>query len=133
MPWLRKTVLSSKIILIMKKIAIVGNRKGWSKKQIFNILDTYCLIGENTNIITGGAIGVDSYVMEYAKLKGCMLTVYYPDYITWGKHALRERNEKIAWNCETLIAFNKNDNQKSGTSQTIRFAKRFKKFIIYHT
>jgi len=117
----------------MQKIAVIGNRVGWTKEEIFRILHSYSLTGENTTIITGGAEGVDSYAMVYAKLNGCVLTVYYPDYTTWGKYATRKRNEKIAWNCETMIAFNKNNNQKSGTSQTIRFAKRFEKFIIHHT
>jgi predicted Rossmann fold nucleotide-binding protein DprA/Smf involved in DNA uptake len=113
----------------MKKVAVVGNREGWTKKEVFDALDKYVLTGENINIITGGADGVDTYAMEYAKRKGCVLTIYYPDIVEYDvPMGFYERNKRIAWECETLIAFNRKE--RSGTSQTIRMAKDFKKEVI---
>ena len=113
----------------MKKIGIVGNRNGWTKKEVFKILEEYGFIGENINIITGGAEGVDSYAMEYAKNKGCVLTVYYPDKIAYlSPVCYYKRNKRIAWNCDILIAFNRK--KYSGTLITINFAKDFNKEVI---
>lgn len=116
----------------MLKIAIIGNREGWKKENVFKILDEHCLIGNSINIITGGAKGIDTYAMEYAKKKGCVLTVYYPDFLNYPiPYVYRKRNEKIAWECDTLIAFDKKE--FSGTLQTINFARKFNKAVIIIT
>lgn len=98
------------------KIGIVGNRIGWGKLTIYKILDDLNL--SNTDIIvTGGADGVDTYAMDYAKQNGIGLRVFYPDKSKPIPERFYKRNEQIALYSHKVIAFNKKI--KSGTSNTI--------------
>ena len=48
-----------------------------------------------TEIISGGASGVDSYVVSYAKAKRIDYRVYYPDWLHQGKMAGPNRNARM--------------------------------------
>ncbi|MBE3114743.1 MAG: DUF2493 domain-containing protein [Actinobacteria bacterium] len=108
------------------KIGVVGNREGWSKEFVFRVLQDEELTEDDT-IISGGAQGVDSIAEEFAKLLGCKLIVHRPDMNIAYPYRFRQRNKKIAVDCDKLIAFDKRFH--SGTSQTIRFAKELGKEV----
>ena len=46
-------------------------------------------------IVSGGAMGVDTYAREYAKMKGLKLIEFFPNYEKYGKCAPLERNKLI--------------------------------------
>lgn len=100
------------------KIGVVGNRKGWGKLTIYKKLDSLNLSSDDI-IVTGGADGVDTYAMDYAKEKGIGLLVYYPSMSKPIPIRYYERNKKIAYFSDKVIAFNRKLN--SGTSNTIYY------------
>lgn len=97
-------------------IGIVGNRKGWTRLTIYKKLDSLNL-SHNDTIVTGGADGVDTYAMDYAKEKGIGLMVFYPDISKPIPERFYKRNEQIVLYSDRVIAFNKKI--PSGTSNTI--------------
>ena len=99
-------------------IGIVGNRKGWSRLTIYKELDGLNLSSSDI-IVTGGAEGVDTYAMDYAKEKGIPLMVFYPDITKPIPDRYYQRNAKIVLYSDRVIAFNKQI--KSGTIDTINW------------
>lgn len=101
------------------KIAVVGSR------SIKNADISQYIPKEATEIITGGAVGVDKLAEREARLRGITLTVYKPDYETHGKSAPLVRNKLIAESCDMLIAFW--DGSSRGTVFTWRYADKLGK------
>lgn len=113
-----------------KKIAVIGSR-GWKDNAI--IFRTLDLIREKETfeLVSGGAIGVDSMAEMYAKLHGIAITVIKPDYKMYGsKVAPLIRNKKIVDMADQVIAFW--DGQSMGTLHTINYASKSGKklFVI---
>ena len=80
------------------KIAIVGSRS-------VRIEDFGAYISENDEILSGGAMGIDSCVAEYAKRNGLGLTVFLPEYDRYGKAAPIVRNKAIVDYSDKVIVF----------------------------
>lgn len=80
------------------KIAVVGSRD-----VIVDDIGRYLSDGEE--IVSGGAIGVDSCAAEYAKEKGLKLTVFLPQYERYGRAAPIVKNKKIVDYADKVIAF----------------------------
>lgn len=114
------------------KYGIVGNRKGWTYNEVQKEL-LKLDITENDTIISGGAIGVDTYAQEFAKTIGCDMIIYYPRNSKPSPERYFERNKKIAKECDILIAFDKGNCSGTGTLNTINHAKRMGKQIIQIT
>lgn len=93
------------------KLAIIGSRE----IQISNIQDY--LPPNVTEIVSGGARGIDSCAAEYAKQNGIKLTVFLPEYALYGRGAPLKRNHKIAEYADEAIAFW--DGHSRGTKYTI--------------
>lgn len=110
----------------MTKYAVIGNREGWDKQFVMDVLKKQGITKRDT-IVSGGAKGVDEYAEEFAKKLGCKIELYKPDFKIAHPYRYYQRNKKIAKNCDVMIAFNKKD--KSGTSQTIRFAEELGKEV----
>ena len=70
-----------------------------------------------TEIISGGARGVDSCAREYANRKGIHLTEYLPNYKKYGRGAPLRRNITIVENADLVLAFW--DGQSHGTKHVI--------------
>ena len=81
------------------KIAVVGSRG-----IIVNDLEKYLPEGV-TEIISGGAKGVDACAREYALSHGIKLTEFLPDYRRYGRGAPLKRNISIIENADMVIAF----------------------------
>ena len=111
-------------------VGVVGNREGWSYKEIEDRLDDPAVVGlyHSDLIITGGADGVDTFAQEYAKKRGNPCLILYPKPTLPSPLRYYQRNREIACRCDILIAFDKKEH--SGTSQTIRFAKELGKQVI---
>lgn len=104
------------------KLAIVGSRnlhiEDFSKHLPQGI----------TEIVSGGARGIDTQAAEYAQINGIALTEFLPEYTRFGKSAPLKRNEKIAEYADEALIFW--DGCSKGTAYTIALFKRYGKPII---
>jgi hypothetical protein len=104
------------------KIAIIGSRN----ITIENIKDY--IPSNATEIVSGGAKGVDTCAAEYATQNKIKLTVFLPNYTRYGKGAPLKRNSEIAEYADSAIAFW--DGSSKGTLYTINEFKRRNKSVI---
>ena len=81
------------------KVAVIGSRG----LRIENLGDY--LPAETTEIISGGARGVDASAREYARKCGLKLTEYLPEYSRYGRAAPLKRNITIIENADLVLAF----------------------------
>ncbi len=81
------------------KVAVIGSRD-------LRIDDLGKYLPENTTeIVSGGARGVDSSAREYALSHGIKLTEFLPDYNTHGRKAPLLRNLQIIDYADVVMAF----------------------------
>ena len=93
------------------KIAIVGSRK----LKISNLQD-YLPEGV-TEIVSGGAVGIDTCAKEYAIKNNLKLTEFLPNYDRYGHIAPLYRNIEIIDYADEVIALW--DGKSSGTKHVI--------------
>ena len=106
------------------KVAIIGSRS-------ITIADIGKYIPDDTTeIVSGGAIGIDTCASEYAKSNGIKLTEFKPDYATYSKAAPLIRNDEIILYSDLVIAFW--DGKSRGTLYVINKCKELKKPCIVH-
>ena len=80
------------------KVAVVGSRS-------LRVRDLQLYLPpETTELVSGGARGVDTSVREYAMEHGIPLTEFPPDYAAFGRSAPLKRNMQIiAYSDQVLI------------------------------
>ena len=98
------------------RVAVIGSRG----LQV-NDLGKY-LPDEVTEIISGGARGVDTSAREYATEHGLKLTEYLPEYNKYGRSAPLKRNITIIENADLVLAFW--DGSSKGTKYVIENCKK---------
>ena len=80
-----------------------------------------------SEVISGGAIGTDTNVKEWAHANGKSYVEYAPDYLKYGKSATHIRNADMIKAIKAvqgeLIAYQPNG-ATSGTQSTIKLAKK---------
>lgn len=103
------------------KVAVIGSRG-----LIVNNLEKY-LPPETTEIISGGAKGIDACAREYAAAHSIKLTEFLPEYEKYGKNAPLKRNITIIENADIVLAFW--DGKSSGTKFVIEKCREFGKEI----
>ncbi len=104
-------------------IAIIGSRN-------ITKIDIKSYISDDiTEIVSGGARGVDSLAKQYALESGIKYTEFIPDYSRYKRGAPLKRNEEIAnYSDEALIFW---DGISKGTEYTIKcFTKLNKKITV---
>lgn len=118
------------------KLGIVGSRncdiRVEQLEYIIGRLFKDKKIDKVTEIISGGADGADTLSDAVARKRGIKMTIYYPkisEFKTKGKAIFFERNKKIAEECDALLALY-NPAKRSGTANTVKYAKEFKKPIF---
>ena len=105
------------------KLAVIGSRN----ISVDN-METYFPPGV-TEIVSGGARGIDAQAEEYAKGENIKCTVFPPDYARYGKSAPLKRNDQIAAYADEALAFW--DGRSRGTQYTIQqFHKRGKRVRV---
>ena len=98
------------------RVAIVGSRN-------LTIEDLSLHLPENTTeIVSGGAKGIDTCAEIYSKEHGIPLTLFLPEYDKYGRSAPIIRNKKIVDYSDITIAFW--DGKSRGTQFVIQECKR---------
>lgn len=93
------------------KIAIVGSRN-----LTISNLEKYLPSGV-TEIVSGGAKGIDTCAKEYARKNNLKLTEFLPEYSKYGRIAPLVRNDMIINYADEVIAFW--DEKSRGTKYVI--------------
>lgn len=97
------------------KVAIIGSRN-----LTVNNLQKY-LPNDTTEIVSGGAKGIDSCAKSYALANGIKLTEFLPEYNKYGRGAPLKRNLQIIQYADLVIAFW--DGKSRGTEYVIKNCK----------
>ena len=81
------------------KVAVIGSRG-------LGVSDLGRFLPENTTeIVSGGAKGVDTSAREYALSHGIKLTEFLPEYTRFGRSAPLKRNISIIEYADIVLAF----------------------------
>ena len=99
------------------RVAIVGSRDIADREEYW-----YSKICENipkncTEIVSGGAEGIDTLGRRYAEEYGLLLKEFLPEYEKYGKSAAYLRNTQIVEYAHMVLAFW--DGKSKGTADTI--------------
>ena len=95
------------------KIAIIGSRN----LQVIDI-EKY-LPPDCTEIVSGGAKGIDACAEQYARKHQIPFTLFLPDYERYGRAAPIVRNKQIVAYADEVIAFW--DGRSKGTLSVIQY------------
>ncbi len=98
------------------RVAVIGSRG----LRIGNLGDY--LPKETTEIISGGAKGIDACAREYAQRQGLKLTEFLPEYGRYGRAAPLKRNITIIEKADLVLAFW--DGSSRGTKYVIDNCKK---------
>ena len=101
------------------KIAVIGSRS-LKVENLGEYLPTYC-----TEIVSGGANGIDKCAAEFARKNNIKLTEILPEYARYGKGAPLVRNKTIVDTADEVIAFW--DENSRGTLNVIKYAQKIGK------
>jgi predicted Rossmann fold nucleotide-binding protein DprA/Smf involved in DNA uptake len=111
------------------KLAVIGSRSFTNEGLLNQKLDER---KEQIDIIvSGGADGADSLAEKWAEKNGVPTKIFDPNHERDFRGAYRIRNEKIAEECDVLIAFW--DGASKGTEYTIEFARKLNKEVKVYT
>lgn len=97
------------------KAAVIGSRRIENAN-----LDEYLPDGID-EIVSGGAVGIDTLAKDYARRHGLRLTEFLPDYEHYGRRAPLIRNEQIVDYADCVYAFW--DGKSNGTRYVVRYAR----------
>ena len=89
------------------KVAVIGSR-GLTISNLGEYLPP-----DTTEIVSGGADGIDATAAAYAAEHGLILTEFLPEYARYGRGAPFRRNRQIVDYADTVIAIW--DGQSHGT------------------
>lgn len=107
------------------KVAVIGSRN-----LTIDDLGKY-LPAETTEIVSGGAKGIDASAREYALANSIKLTEFLPDYAKYKKGAPLKRNLQIIEYADVVIAFW--DGKSKGTKFVIDNCNRIGKKVVVFT
>lgn len=115
------------------KLAVIGSRKGFVPEFVYsgitNYLHTHPV--QNMTIISGGAVGVDTYAKEYAQLHNIPFEEFPADWERFGRSAGMIRNQQLISQANCVLAFW--DQESKGTHHSIELAKKMKKPVTIIT
>lgn len=81
------------------KVAVIGSRN-LSVPDLTDYLPT-----DTTEIVSGGAKGIDTCARQYALAHALTLTEFLPDYARYGRGAPLRRNIEIIGYADCVLAF----------------------------
>lgn len=101
-------------------------------RSIDNInLDWYLNPNDYSEVISGGANGVDTLAERWAKKHNLEFVAYLPNYKAFGgKYAPIERNKEMVHAADVVVAFW--DGKSKGTLFTYNYAKKLDVPVVVH-
>ena len=107
------------------KVAIIGSRN-------LHVEDLEKYLPEDvTEIVSGGAKGIDSDAEKYARGNGIDITVFLPKYNLYGRGAPIKRNKDIVDYSDEVLAFW--DGSSKGTLSVIEYCRKTGKKVTVVT
>ena len=108
-------------------VAIIGSRN----TEDFSIENMISRIPQNaTELVSGGAEGVDAMAVQAALMLGLPIQVFSPDYKIYGNMAPLVRDRRIVDAADLVLAFW--DGHSRGTAYTLKYCiERRRPFRIY--
>ena len=106
------------------KVGVIGSRG-----LTVDNLEQY-LPEDTTEIVSGGAKGIDTCAREYALSHDIKLTEFLPEYSRYGRGAPFKRNLQIIIYSDLVIAFW--DGQSKGTKNVIENCKKLNVKVDVH-
>ena len=103
------------------RIAIIGSRNA-DRQNIAEHLPP-----DVTEIVSGGARGIDTQAAQYAIANGIRLTEFLPEYEKYNRGAPLKRNEQIAQYADEALVFW--DGRSRGTKHTIDLFRKLGKSV----
>ena len=103
------------------KLAVIGSR-GLLVKNLGDYLPQNV-----TEIVSGGARGIDTCAREYALIHGIKLTEFLPEYSKYGREAPLKRNLLIIDYADEVLAFW--DGRSKGTKYVMEQCRKKKKKV----
>lgn len=104
------------------RLAIVGSHSRFlTDRQKFrarDIIDQLILDYKPEVIVSGGCSGIDQLAAEVAGEKGVQRLIFLPENWCWAPHGFKERNLKIAENCDMLVRIVSQDSTTYGSGWT---------------
>lgn len=110
----------------MAKVIIAGSRNIQDFNLVVEAINSSGIYIDE--VVSGGAVGVDSLGEKYAKSNGIDLTVFYPNWIGRGRSAGHHRNRKMGDYADALIAVW--DGESKGTKGMIEYMKKLGKQVF---
>lgn len=107
------------------KLAIVGSRSLNDYETVKNAVNSLCT--EVTEIVSGGARGVDSFAERYASEHSIPTVIFKPDWAKYGKRAGFIRNKDIVARADFVLAVW--DGESRGTLDSINHARKLGKHV----
>jgi len=114
-------------MILNRRIAVVGSREFRNYTQLDKKLSE--VVGFDDELVSGGAIGVDSMAQRWAKDHGNAIHIYYPRWNdphtgTYDRGAGFKRNKVIVENADLVLAFYQRGRfQQGGTANTAKWAR----------
>jgi hypothetical protein len=109
------------------KLAIVGSRDYHNYITIKSAVDQIRKHVEVTEIVSGGAPGVDALAKRYAEEEKIKYVEFPADWKSYGKAAGPMRNQQIVDYCDKVVAFPAD--HSPGTNDTIKRATNVEKLL----
>ena len=106
------------------KIAIIGSRN-----LHVDHLEDY-IPKECTEIVSGGASGIDTCARQFAERNGLQHTEFPPDYSRYKRGAPHVRNKQIVEYADVVYAFW--DGKSAGTRSVIAYTRKIRKPCTVH-
>lgn len=108
------------------KVAVIGSRGlDVDEKTIEGLLPCY-----TTEIVSGGAKGIDACAKAYARARGIPIREFWPDYDRYGRAAPIKRNEQIVDYADYVVAIW--DCKSKGTKNVIDLCRKISKPVTVY-
>lgn len=104
------------------KCIIAGSREGFSYADVVKALADCGFVKEITEVVSGGARGVDRFGEQWASYNEVPVKRFIPDWDGLGKKAGHVRNREMGDYADALVALH--DGVSKGTAGMIEYAKK---------
>ena len=112
------------------KVIIAGSREGFVARNVFEAIEESPFNGKITEVVSGGARGVDKDGEYYAYCNQIPITLFLADWDKHGKKAGILRNTQMGDYAEALVAVW--DGQSKGTKHMINYMQSLNKPVYIY-